>query len=203
MVHYFAYGSNLLRERIILKNPSAKFVGIGCLSGYGLVFRGFSDRWNGAVASVEPINSEAVYGVVWHLDDADIVSLDAQESVPIYYSPIEVHVSLTHENSGKILQCRTYATNIKENGLPSPYYLDIILRGAVQARLPVSYLERLKTIRHNGLFQGCSLYSLLLSHLQPPEADNFQVNELRNLQVKSLESSATHDTCTPLTPSKS
>ena len=28
---YFAYGSNLLRERLLLQNPSAKFVAVGKL----------------------------------------------------------------------------------------------------------------------------------------------------------------------------
>ncbi len=36
---YFAYGSNLLTERIHYQNPSAKSIGIACLRDYRLDFR--------------------------------------------------------------------------------------------------------------------------------------------------------------------
>lgn len=40
--YYFAYGSNLLTERIRLMNPSAEFVSVGKVSDFALSFAGSS-----------------------------------------------------------------------------------------------------------------------------------------------------------------
>jgi len=42
--NYFAFGSNLLRERVRLNSPSANFVAAACLDGYRL---GFGSHWDG------------------------------------------------------------------------------------------------------------------------------------------------------------
>ena len=39
--------------------------------------------------------------------------------------------------------------------LPSPHYLDVIIRGAIQSQLPADYIESLKKIEHNN-YQGKS-----------------------------------------------
>ena len=38
---------------------------------------------------------------------------------------------------------------------PSPHYLDVIIRGAIQSQLPPDYIETLKNIEHNN-YQGSS-----------------------------------------------
>ncbi|KAK5922820.1 hypothetical protein CgunFtcFv8_020053 [Champsocephalus gunnari] len=52
---YFAYGSNLLKERLQLKNPSATVHGVARLKNYKLMFGNYkglaSDRWHGGVAT--------------------------------------------------------------------------------------------------------------------------------------------------------
>ena len=89
---YFAFGSNLLAERIHIKNPSAVFKSTGKVEGYKLDFGRYSKRWKGDVATItKDVNSE-VYGVIWELDVEHQKTLDQQESVPDVYRRIQVEV---------------------------------------------------------------------------------------------------------------
>ena len=101
---YFAFGSNLLTERIHLNNPSAKKLDIAKLQveesktqtislanvdifkswknnlfffqDYTLDFNQFSDRWKGAIATVYEKKGEHVYGVLWVIKNEDLKNLD-------------------------------------------------------------------------------------------------------------------------------
>ncbi|KAH8862691.1 Gamma-glutamylcyclotransferase [Schistosoma japonicum] len=183
MFHYFAYGSNLLKERIQLSNKSAQFVGVGFIEDYTLSFGGFSNNWFGATATIKPSPSEYVLGTVWKLCISDLHTLDLQESAPVLYSPVEIPVTLVSENLSMI-NCRTYMLNSCEPGDPSPYYLDIILRGAVQSQLPQSYIDRLKKIKHNGYFGGCNLYMNVLNNMPTDERYSYQIFDLKSLQFE-------------------
>ncbi|XP_036394449.1 gamma-glutamylcyclotransferase b [Megalops cyprinoides] len=147
---YFAYGSNLLKERLQLKNPSATVHCVAKLKDYRLVFGNHqglpSDRWHGGVATIEHSPGDEVWGVVWRMNVADLESLDRQENVRLgAYSPVEVSVS----TRGQELSCRTYIMNSCVYAPPSPQYLKVIVMGAEQNGLPKDYQEKLKAIETN------------------------------------------------------
>ncbi|XP_030640871.1 gamma-glutamylcyclotransferase [Chanos chanos] len=147
---YFAYGSNLLKERLQLKNPSATVHCVARLKDYKLVFgnhKGLaSDRWHGGVATIEPSPGDEVWGVVWRLNMSDLESLDRQENVKLgAYSPVGVSVW----TRGQELSCRTYIMNSCVYAPPSPQYLKVIVMGAEQNGLPKDYQEKLKAIETN------------------------------------------------------
>ncbi|XP_014015139.2 gamma-glutamylcyclotransferase-like [Salmo salar] len=77
---YFAYGSNLLKERLQLKNPSASIHCVTRLKDYKLIFGNYkglaSDRWHGGVATIENSPADEVWEVVWRMNVADLESLD-------------------------------------------------------------------------------------------------------------------------------
>ena len=56
-----------------------------------------------------------------------------------------------HTKDGQMIRCRCY--NLLKRGYkdkrPSPQYLDVIVRGAVQHDLPEYYVEKLRAIKHN------------------------------------------------------
>ncbi|KAG5271505.1 hypothetical protein AALO_G00180640 [Alosa alosa] len=151
---YFAYGSNLLKERLQLKNPSATVHCIARLKDYKLVFGNYkglaSDRWHGGVATIEHSLGDEVWGVVWRMNMSDLESLDRQENVKLgAYSPVEVSVS----TRGQELNCRTYIMNSCVYAPPSPQYLKVIVMGAEQNGLPKDYQEKLRSIETNK-FEG-------------------------------------------------
>ncbi|XP_014366975.2 gamma-glutamylcyclotransferase [Papilio machaon] len=156
---YFAYGSNLLKKRIHINNPSAIFLGIGRLDDHQLDFIKYSDHWRGASATIVPTKSHHVWGAIWRLHNKDLKSLDWQEGVETnWYFPKIVKVVTP---DGVDLECRTYQQTINppprtegeeipHDRRPSITYLNCILTGAVECKLPKEYIEKLKKIPHNG-----------------------------------------------------
>ncbi|KAA0702597.1 Gamma-glutamylcyclotransferase [Triplophysa tibetana] len=147
---YFAYGSNLLKERLQLKNPSASVYCVAKLKDYKLVFgnpRGQeSQRWHGGVATIEHSPGDEVWGVVWRMNISDLESLDRQESVKRgTYSPMEASVSTSDQD----FNCRSYIMNSCVHAPPSPQYLQVIVMGAEQNGLPEDYQEKLRSIETN------------------------------------------------------
>nr|XP_020514140.2 gamma-glutamylcyclotransferase-like [Labrus bergylta] len=151
---YFAYGSNLLKERLQLKNPSATVHCVARLKEYKLVFGNYkglaSDRWHGGVATIEKSPGDEVWGVVWRMNMTDLESLDSQENVTLgAYSPVELPV----KTKGQELSCRTYIMNSCVYAPPSPQYLRVIVMGAEQNGLPKDYQEKLRAIKTN-MYEG-------------------------------------------------
>ena len=93
---YFAYGSNLLTDRIRINNPSARVRNIALLRNHKLDFNNLSKRWGGAVATIIPHKEELVWGVLWELDMEHQASLDKQEGVPKVYNRKEIEVKRLH-----------------------------------------------------------------------------------------------------------
>ncbi|EDV29053.1 uncharacterized protein TRIADDRAFT_20381 [Trichoplax adhaerens] len=150
---YFGYGSNMSGDRLRLNSPSAEFCCIAKLEKYKLRFGyskyGPSKLWHGAVASIVPDETDYVFGAVWSLSNENMVTLDRQEGVSLgIYRPFEVEVTTIE---GKLIRCRVYELiNPQLGNRPSPQYLDVILTGARQLKIPPEYLNRLEQIEHNG-----------------------------------------------------
>ena len=98
---YFAYGSNLLTDRIRINNPSARARNTALLRNHKLDFNNLSKKWGGAVATIIPHTEEEVWGVLWELDMEHMASLDKQEGVPKVYNKKEIEVKLKGEGSRK------------------------------------------------------------------------------------------------------
>ena len=80
-----------------------------------------------------------------------------QEGVHLgYYKAIEVRVEPSDgpppPPRRDWLQCRTYYLLMREaeDKRPSPQYLEVIIRGALQHGLPGAYVDKLRSIQHNG-----------------------------------------------------
>ncbi|XP_029299835.1 gamma-glutamylcyclotransferase a [Cottoperca gobio] len=148
---YFAFGSNLLKERLQLANPSAMFCTTGRLKDYKLNF-GLYEKyvetiWHGGVATIESCPGAEVWGVIWTLSNKNLPSLDNQEGVSKgMYSPLEVSV----ETDKELILCRTYQMNNFHACPPSPQYKQVVCLGAEQNGLPVEYLKRLEAIQTNN-----------------------------------------------------
>lgn len=65
---YVAYGSNLNREQMRYRCPTAKFVGTGIIEGYELQFKG---ALHGACATIAPKEGAAVPVGIWTIQKPD------------------------------------------------------------------------------------------------------------------------------------
>ncbi|XP_005797408.1 gamma-glutamylcyclotransferase-like [Xiphophorus maculatus] len=165
---YFAFGSNLLRERLQLNNPSAAFVSTGRLKDYKLNFGLWEEHvenaWHGGVATIEACPGEEVWGVIWTLSNENLPTLDKQEGVSRgIYSPLEVSVEI----DDGVLQCRTYQMNNFHASPPSPQYKQVVCLGAEQNGLPREYLNRLEAIQTNN-YSGPSVLDQIRNVTQLP-----------------------------------
>lgn len=84
------------------------------------------------------------------------------------YEPIEVEV-VTEENIRH--KCRTYQIQTKGKlckwpTIPSPQYMDVIIRGAIQSDLPKEYIGNLRKIEHNGFSGKVEVYEKTLKMLE-------------------------------------
>lgn len=163
---YFGFGSNLLAARIQLENPTAVFHTTARLSDYRLDFDRMSHTWRGASATVIPSPGDHVWGVVWLIKWSEVTDLDNQEGVHCnIYKPITVTATSV---DGIQLKCRTYMLVDVGYGdhKPSPQYLDIIVKGAEEHRLPDYYIDKLRNIEHNGYVGPHPLYDAVMTKHQ-------------------------------------
>ncbi|XP_063242880.1 gamma-glutamylcyclotransferase-like isoform X3 [Bacillus rossius redtenbacheri] len=157
---YFAYGSNLLAQRLHINNPSAVRVAAAKLENYRLDFGTVPSRsWGGTPATIVPDDSEHCWGAVWEIDLADLPSLDRQEGVGEgLYFPRNVTVTSL---DGERYLCRTYQLTETPPALgrnqtrplesrPSYIYWQVIIQGARESGLPQEYIQKLNNIQHNG-----------------------------------------------------
>ncbi|CAO1431602.1 unnamed protein product [Diamesa tonsa] len=161
--YYFGFGSNLLSKRIKVLNKSAERVTAGKLVDFRLEFAEttyFSPTWNGCPATIIENPGSIVYGAVWTIDNDQLHELDRQEGVDVsLYKPMTVKVLINDDKEE--IECRTYQlVNNPENILepedrtnerqPSKTYLNVIVNGALESKLPSDYVEFLKRFKHNG-----------------------------------------------------
>ncbi|XP_036309657.1 gamma-glutamylcyclotransferase isoform X1 [Pipistrellus kuhlii] len=150
-VMYFAYGSNLLTERIHLRNPSAEFCCVARLQDFKLDFGNpqgkTSETWHGGIATIFHSPGDEVWGIVWKMNKSNLSSLDKQEGVNSgTYAPMEVNV---YTQEGKKITCRSYQMKNYESAPPSPQYKKVICMGAKENGLPLEYQKKLNAIEPN------------------------------------------------------
>ena len=149
---YFAYGSNLDRDQMRRRCPGHTVVGLGELRDHRLTFPLTSHDWGGGVASVGVAHGSSVWGMVYDLTDEDLAALDRYEG---YQGPGDQHslydresvtVQLVRADDGSFarrLRALIYLARPANPSPPSRRYLDTIVTGARDFRLPAEYIEKL------------------------------------------------------------
>jgi len=133
---YIAYGSNLNREQMADRCPTARVLEASMMDGWRLLFRGARE---GAVATVEPCQGYSVPVLVWEITPADEAALDRYEGWPYFYRKETVKVKL----GGKTVRAMVYIMNEgRPLGQPSCYYYSVILEGYRDAGFDVQILRQ-------------------------------------------------------------
>ena len=117
----FCYGSNnpgQLSERLghMVKVYPAY------IEGYQRAYRGYSNKWDGGVATIIKMSGHSVYGLAAEVDDSDIKRMDVYEGYPTSYSRKKMKGYVDGVKKEMIV----YIANMKDWNAPSPAYLKAI-----------------------------------------------------------------------------
>lgn len=174
---YFAYGSNMLAERLVRRCASACPVGRGTLVGFGVAFskRGRDGTGKATLIAADE-NPAAViasggpavaHGVVYRLSCEDLTVLDRVEGRGLGYHRIDV-IKVALGSLGEPVDVTTYIAepSYRDSSLtPFDWYRDLVVAGAVQHGLPPAYC------------------AWLASHPATPDADTMRPTRREALDI--------------------
>lgn len=143
--NYFAYGSNMLTERLIQRCPSTKAVGKAFVDGYSLEFSKRSKDGSGK-ATIVKSPGQRQYGVVFTIEDCELEALNKAEGRGKGYD-LKCHFNVTLADTGLPIAAKTYiATYDPEHTQLKPFdwYLAFVVAGAIQHNFPEETLDGYK-----------------------------------------------------------
>jgi gamma-glutamylcyclotransferase (GGCT)/AIG2-like uncharacterized protein YtfP len=148
---YFAYGSNMNWPQMKRRCPSARFVAVARLNDYRLAFPVKSRSRGCGTAGALPESGQAVWGVVYEIDDREIEFLDrAEDFVPgreendYWRKEIVVYP----KRDGEWLTVSVYFPQEQDDPpLPTAEYKRLIVDGARFWGLPATYVLELEAIK--------------------------------------------------------
>lgn len=144
---YFAYGSNMLRERLVQRCPSAKAIGVAIVSEYILKFSKKSKDKSGKatlVKSTEP--KHQAFGALFQIGFNDLPRLDKVEGRGSGYDRNDAF-NVTLLSDGAQAQVTTYiapASAVDNSLKPYDWYQALVIAGAKQHQLPDAYIASLR-----------------------------------------------------------
>lgn len=143
-VLYFAYGANLDLRRFRRRCPGATIVGRARLADHALGFTRYSRVEKGGVADIVPQPGATVWGALYEIDEACFGTLDDYEGAPREYRRASVVVIDDVDTEREAI---AYVANKVGEFAPASAYLEQIITGARDHKLPDDYIETLERIR--------------------------------------------------------
>ncbi len=142
---YFAYGSNMVSERLKTRIPSPpQTIVKAILPEYDLRFHKKSTDGSGKCTVVEN-EGDVVHGIIFEIDEAGKRELDEIEGVGSGYEIERISVQ-----SGKQwLHPYTYVASheyIDEAVIPYSWYKTLVLEGAKEHKLPRHYISEIQNV---------------------------------------------------------
>lgn len=142
---YFAYGSNMLPERLLRRCASANLVSAAVVPGFALTFDKIGRDGSGkATLTPSGVRGVAVHGAVFQLSTCDLAALDGIEGSG-YGRVADLTAMLP--GSAQPLLVTTYVAHVHARDtslLPFDWYVDLIVCGAEAIGLPYEVLKRMR-----------------------------------------------------------
>ena len=126
---YVAYGSNLDRQQMAFRCPTATVVGTGTIKDYRLMFKGSK---TGSYLTIEPAPGFEVPVAVWSVTAHDEMRLDIYEGFPQFYYKADVRLPVHYSESDKVVMKNAFVYIMHEDhhlGRPSKSYMDVCTNG--------------------------------------------------------------------------
>ncbi len=139
---YFAYGSNMEPVQMESRCPGQRHRGIACLSGYTLVFTRWSRSWNSGTADILPEIGKEVWGVLHDLTLDNLRRMDKFADYPNSY----VRQDILVQQEDKTFPVFTYVAIRQGIFSPSKNYINKMVLGATENKMPEHYIAFLKSI---------------------------------------------------------
>ena len=141
---YFAYGSNMLSERLVARCPSAKVIGTASAANSVLKFEKRSIDQSGKATLLTAGGQGAITpGVLFEVTQADIGNLDRAEGAGNGYDRHD-NFQVQLVDTRQIVVAKTYvATTTEEELKPYDWYLALVIAGARQHNLDPSHIKML------------------------------------------------------------
>lgn len=167
-VNYFAYGSNMLTRRLAdpSRAPSAVACGMAVAPGFVVRFHKIGADGSGKCTLVAMAGeSEGAHGVLYDVSDADCARLDRVEGVHTGgYVRRSVELRLTDDRTETAMTYVAGARYVDAARVPFDWYRDLVVAGAIEHRLPASYVDELMrapVIRDPDPTRAARAYGLL------------------------------------------
>lgn len=143
---YFAYGSNMLTERLRERVPSAQPLTSAHLPGRALRFHKRSIDGSGKCNLVDADRESVVHGVLFRVNPDELTALDEAEHRGRGYERCRVHPQTPNQT----VEAFAYVAQpayIDDALLPYDWYKALVVAGAHQHGLPQSYRGHLDEVR--------------------------------------------------------
>jgi hypothetical protein len=145
-IRYFAYGSNMLTQRLQKRCKSARVVGLAWVDGYRLVFHKKSKDGSGKATLIKAEdNFTRAYGVIFSIDAGEKADLDRAEG-PGYACIEGFKVVATPNSSVEVITYLAVPKSSDTALVPYDWYRDLVIAGARQNALPDDYVKGLEAI---------------------------------------------------------
>ena len=144
-VFYFAYGSNMSRWRLEARVACTASPGIASLPGHRLAFHKAGRDGSAKCDAWRTDNpDDCVLGVLYRLDSNALATLDRIEGRGAGYERQSLMVT---DSAGLVVTAETYlATRIDMALRPFSWYREHVLRGAMAASLPETYVAGIRSV---------------------------------------------------------
>lgn len=149
-LYYFAYGSNMNASQMQTRCSTPKAITTARLINYRVGFYGRSSMWDGGQESVVRERGHDVWGVVYEVSSSDFEQLDSWQDVRLDGTGLYFHYPARVLGAdGLTYTVMLYKKDILgERTKPSKPYLDLIVAGAEEKKLPAEYIEELRAVEH-------------------------------------------------------
>lgn len=143
---YFAYGSNLSKQRLLSRAPSARLVSKAVLRAHALRFHKVShvDHSAKCDAFFTGQSGDRVYGVVYDIADSDKNILDEIEGLHVGYE--EKQADVMSSEGVCYAAWFYYATDIDASIQPFEWYKQHVLIGAREHDFPEDYIAEIAAV---------------------------------------------------------
>jgi len=137
---YFAYGSNVDKERIRKRSPSARVIAVGKLKNHEMIFNMLgnkSEGKGGGIANIRHANGSHIYGVLYRIDAGELDELNALEmSMNYEIERLDISVSESVSATAIVYICKKSS---EDTYVPTRSYKEFILNGMKMHKFPLDY----------------------------------------------------------------